>query len=744
MRRLATVVAAVLAAGLLTVVAGPAPVANAEVAAPAPVVGAGGPGTQNIGAYLQDAIRVGGAPVTGSIAASGADRATFSVQSAGCDVARPRTEQAAVDAVRAQSTSTTPCFQFARLSSEPQYLPEPRSDMSYLPYARDGVTYVTGSYNKVTSTMAEMRAVYTCQRAPLVPALPGYGSQLRTQWLAALGLSDSPTLRATYPCITDTVNGVAMLDDDTTGMTTDWVLPYAVSQFLTQSTADARGPAGRGLGIARLGRLTDAPGGNGAGPLTVNAVDYPDGVSWATTGTELPAALTVDQLQAIYRCQLRSFGSASVVPALPPVSPPTLRAAWLTAIGLTEADVRGGCVQTLPSGNTTKITAVKPDMVVPFGIQAYINTSGDFFMHGPGELRRIIRPRTLTDSLLHEGNPMSLNTGYGTPLVHRLHTAVPTNTTYDHTLVDRLFRGPGSMVCAEASRLSAFGLTRLPRLDCGGPAAVNQLGPAPARGDGRANAVYFVHGFNWKAGTSCSSTWDPAMAALRARGWTGEMHTVGYYADDTGCTDQFASGHTWTSIADLAQQVAWGIYNNQSRYGRKVDVVTHSMGGLILRYAVTAVEQRRSGFPPLLYIEDAVTIAPPNAGTWWTTFCDWYNTQCVEMLPTSNFLPTLGTDPQSAMNTDWTEIFSCADIVSDCNSSAVMNVAHHVRYGSQFNLDHSGILAATSATWNYSVHHSERHGQPLFAGDSGSGWLEGNAPGPISWTYQALNYQYLW
>ncbi|WP_443030951.1 PGAP1-like alpha/beta domain-containing protein [Streptomyces sp. CB02400] len=40
------------------------------------------------------------------------------------------------------------------------------------------------------------------------------------------------------------------------------------------------------------------------------------------------------------------------------------------------------------------------------------------------------------------------------------------------------------------------------------------------------------------------------------------------------------------------------MYKNDSRYGWSVDLVGHSMGGLIIRAALTGTERHMEGWPP--------------------------------------------------------------------------------------------------------------------------------------------------
>lgn len=142
--------------------------------------------------------------------------------------------------------------------------------------------------------------------------------------------------------------------------------------------------------------------------------------------------------------------------------------------------------------------------------------------------------------------------------------------------------------------------------------------------------------------------------------WSGTLKTVGYYGEDgnsasNGCDVVFSkkctssgpngayncfdstgrinqsveqhqtncdsyyyvAGNDGTNDQDLKNigcQLAWYIWYNYTSQHRSVRVVTHSMGGLIFRWAVDRVSKQDPAFPPYLYIPEVVQIAAPNWG----------------------------------------------------------------------------------------------------------------------------------
>ncbi|MFD0202894.1 esterase/lipase family protein [Saccharothrix carnea] len=120
---------------------------------------------------------------------------------------------------------------------------------------------------------------------------------------------------------------------------------------------------------------------------------------------------------------------------------------------------------------------------------------------------------------------------------------------------------------------------------------------APARGNTSNNPVIFIHGFDITADTDCTSTWATAENYLRSNGWTGELVTFGYYVGNTNCDVHYGYGLD-TPITIIAEDLAWYIYDNYSSKGQKVDVVAHSMGGLIIRMALLKVQLRHGMAQP--------------------------------------------------------------------------------------------------------------------------------------------------
>lgn len=273
--------------------------------------------------------------------------------------------------------------------------------------------------------------------------------------------------------------------------------------------------------------------------------------------------------------------------------------------------------------------------------------------------------------------------------------------------------------------------------------AAGEASAAPSRTAGVKNAVYFIHGLDGQhlevdnAKQDCKKVWGKAMSDLRANGWKGKFVTWGYYKKDTNCTRK-VKGNLDTRIQELGRLLAWDIYKNYSRHGKKVDVVGHSMGGQVIRAAITGVNKYGSSskWPDYIYVEDVATLGSPFKGAGVARTCAAQgHKQCSDLKPGSGFLSWAGQNPQSRMKTDWTLIGSSDDDVVHSGSAIGMKAAHKVVYYVNQGLEHSSIKSAGG----------NRKYKFKWSDDNGSHWGERNERrAPLRATYHALRHPSVW
>jgi hypothetical protein len=236
--------------------------------------------------------------------------------------------------------------------------------------------------------------------------------------------------------------------------------------------------------------------------------------------------------------------------------------------------------------------------------------------------------------------------------------------------------------------------------------------------------VVFVHGFllNLCPQEDVTAPFAGAAAELKAKGYKGTIESVAYYACDSNGPSIQSSGDPnayfpsgaylgtggntdQTDIRHISYELAWYLYNKYSSHGQTVDIVAHSMGGLIVRWALYQIQAHDPVFPPVLYVQDVVTLSTPHNG-----IQDGYNNlswcagtlQCTQMTVGSSFLAELrssGMDPQATGGTVWTaEGSSSCDIMTAAQSTDMGDVHKIIFEGTAqpYCYDHTGYLTDTS------------------------------------------------
>jgi pimeloyl-ACP methyl ester carboxylesterase len=225
--------------------------------------------------------------------------------------------------------------------------------------------------------------------------------------------------------------------------------------------------------------------------------------------------------------------------------------------------------------------------------------------------------------------------------------------------------------------------------------------------------IIFVHGIDaiGASGTDCDG-WDGIKNLFRNNDPEAPnstpLITVKYYVGDTDCSTSISrfgehgthhgSGHedgehtSETDIRHLAYHFAWYVSRVWGVDDTHVDVVAHSMGGLIVRYALAQVARGHDDFPKTLLIDDVVTAGTPHAGFRpIVETCVW-NLECRQMRPSSDFMSWLANNamrPKPIKRTDWTLIGSEDDnwVASD-SATAMGQGTTRLFYGTDNDIEH--------------------------------------------------------
>lgn len=149
-----------------------------------------------------------------------------------------------------------------------------------------------------------------------------------------------------------------------------------------------------------------------------------------------------------------------------------------------------------------------------------------------------------------------------------------------------------------------------------------------------------------KGGCNGSTTWQDTLNFLHNNGWTN-VYSVGYYKNDYDCgpnpststtpttdptgnlyyfeqTYQFCTSYndsgsddgTWNEDGrHVACELAWYIWEYYTSSGNSVNIVAHSLGGVLLKEALYQIYvKHNSVFPPYLYVHQVVTFESPLDG----------------------------------------------------------------------------------------------------------------------------------
>ena len=180
--------------------------------------------------------------------------------------------------------------------------------------------------------------------------------------------------------------------------------------------------------------------------------------------------------------------------------------------------------------------------------------------------------------------------------------------------------------------------------------------------------ILFVHGFSGAAWN-----WDVMVDRFEADGYqSSELRAMSYNSAQSNAT-------TATEVGQEAAEL------RAATGAAKVDVVTHSMGGLSSRYYL-------KNLGGTAVVDEWVSIGGPNHGTWTALACVAL-TSCQQMIPGSSFLSALNAGDETPGDVRYSTFWSPCDEIINPDTSVLLSGATNVRTGC---IGHISMLASPS------------------------------------------------
>lgn len=256
------------------------------------------------------------------------------------------------------------------------------------------------------------------------------------------------------------------------------------------------------------------------------------------------------------------------------------------------------------------------------------------------------------------------------------------------------------------------------------------------------NTVYFVHGYDASGGLDCAEYWGNALDEFNTNGWNGPIRTVGFYADDTNCDvtvkrDKEVS--TDVRITRIAANFANFIYEHNTKKGEPVDVVAHSMGGIITRVALLGSAKGWPGFPPdNIRVGNVVTLGTPHGGLHCDFTPDCADDQLKDQSPGSHLIEILHA-PQNQLDQDWSRDTDWQFIGSD--EDGIVDGDSGTYEGFYADQKHRYLRGGAEPVTHDAVHNATEGGFRVRSWDprSDSVRVRDNAPSPLALAYRGVS-----
>lgn len=188
--------------------------------------------------------------------------------------------------------------------------------------------------------------------------------------------------------------------------------------------------------------------------------------------------------------------------------------------------------------------------------------------------------------------------------------------------------------------------------------------PVPATGK---QPIVFVHGWNGSA-----SNWGTMISRFRSDGYTSSQLFAWQY-------------DTTQSNAVTAEKLAAYVDSVRAQTGAtRVDVVTHSMGGLSSRHYLKNLGGQEE-------VDDWVSLGGPNHGTELASICS--SASCLDMRIGSPFLTDLNSGDETPGAVSYGTFWSSCDEMINPDSSVLLSGAVNTHVGC---VGHVALLSDTS------------------------------------------------
>ena len=164
--------------------------------------------------------------------------------------------------------------------------------------------------------------------------------------------------------------------------------------------------------------------------------------------------------------------------------------------------------------------------------------------------------------------------------------------------------------------------------------------------------ILFVHGWN-----SSGSVWNTMISRFSADGWTSaQLNNWSYNYRQSNAT---TAGEVKAKVDGILAATG----------ASKVDIITHSMGGLSSRYYLKNIDGSK--------VDEWVSLGGPNHGTDTANFC--FDTSCTEMRIGSSFLAALNATDETPGLVNYRTWWSPCDSVINPDSSVSLSGATNTK-----------------------------------------------------------------